>query len=306
MYVRVVLAFVAVSLLVLAGGPAAWAQTSVPYVFTANTPAKAAEVNANFDALEAGLNAVEAQVGGVPVDSTTYPTFGPFPAEGAGTENVVILKEVTNPATGAAVYHANVFYTASGGVPTGVFAVVTTSDGTTATDFDKSVQTFDAASLRISSVTNYVNTVPPAEPTTVNGTFDYTVYCFTPARYGRLQHCVQEFENTFASSPRFGEIQYRRRDRIFSLGSSATPSAVSSVTFNGLTFTDAVFRTDYRHAGEHRVSIIANGVGRVFLQESGGNPQAVVWYRIGGVASGSLSGTPFAASGDADGVFFTP
>jgi len=61
------------------------AQTTVPNVFTAGTPARAAEVNGNFQALAAAIDALAARVNKLEGGATTD-------ADDTGTDNLSILQ----------------------------------------------------------------------------------------------------------------------------------------------------------------------------------------------------------------------
>ena len=76
----------ALMLCTLAIAPAAWAQTTVPHTFAAGSPAKAGEVNANFQALAAAINSLAARLDRAEGKLTAADIVGTYRFQGLQTE----------------------------------------------------------------------------------------------------------------------------------------------------------------------------------------------------------------------------
>jgi hypothetical protein len=70
----------------LAIAPATWAQTTVPHTFAAGSPAKAGEVNANFQALAAAINSLAARLDRAEGKLTAADIVGTYRFQGLQTE----------------------------------------------------------------------------------------------------------------------------------------------------------------------------------------------------------------------------
>lgn len=76
----------ALMLCTLAAAPTAWAQTTVPHTFAAGSPAKAGEVNANFQTLAAAINSLAARLDKAEGRLTAADIVGTYRFQGLQTE----------------------------------------------------------------------------------------------------------------------------------------------------------------------------------------------------------------------------
>ncbi|MBI4082181.1 MAG: hypothetical protein HY423_06170 [Candidatus Lambdaproteobacteria bacterium] len=309
----------------------AFAQTvTVPTTFSANTTAKASEVNANFEALataatatNATVTALAATVSALPGAPTAVPSGysgnGAFASTDtlAGRNVIVLQRKVDTNLDGTAesyVYQVRMAYTDTSGNYVFENATVNTgTDGMTVTIWSKNVDTMTGTDENKFTEGQYTQQ-PYSTALTLTRTLDNQRHCFTANYYGVMRACIRAEDNTAINNTRVFD-----ESRITVSMANAPFFTANTVDIgpNSLTFpdTNVVGRIDYRSTKQ--IILIARNVGVVFRHqmEVDNTPYQAVWYRVGGVAYGSLApttnnpvGTPFGGSGSlaTGNPFFTP
>jgi len=275
------------------------AQVSVPNSFTAGTPAKAAEINANFQALvDAGNVSPRSLVSG-------YAT-----PEGAtdaiADRNVTVMKssDGTNNYYQIWIWHAggSLSQINVGGTPTTfthIIQICFLTETTTGVFGSTSCFRFGSDDpytqlSRLNYLESFTYNATAVETSTgANSTTSTFMKPTLPAFNGgvpRIDYSTDiatgNVTSVFGRSRFYGKV-------------------VGSIKFNGLTFNDVMF---YEEPGRDRVRFWAAGIGLIAEQRdssnAGGRFYALIFNRVNGVTGGLLVGTPFATGGAFEGVWF--
>ena len=273
----------------------ALAQVALPHTFSAGTAASAAEVNANFQALA----------------NSTHPSmpggYGqPFSSNGTlAGRNVVVLSSF-NGAVWRYMVRMRYANTISenvvvAGAPTqpayiALYVIVQTdADGVTVQSVNSTIESMADTTYTLWNMEGATYLTDGTGKTVVNSDVQGLRMCNSAALQDSLWVCP-----TIYRHPTTGELNY--------LGSDATRTMsvhTEPVLINGMTFSDYRVENFLRM---ERTRIRAKGIGVVhdWRPQDGWNFKAI-WYRTeGNTPVGNLTGTPFAAAGALNGVFFTP
>ena len=284
---------------------------SVPNTFSAGQPANAADVNANFAALENAINAA----GAAQFGSQYY--IQPSSTGDLGSRNVIVLKE-NRGGTGTCsedVYRVRVNFTNTNNVSVG-----TAGGGTVTPDEIWLFGYLCASGTTVQYAAEYLYAIPSSggfpqaqgaeinEDTDGNGTFD------SNNSYG--------YRQTYKANPLSSALLVNSVE-IYSNGSGETLSAQSyssltsalsgSISVNGDTFNDVIVqnylsfdRTRFRAAGIGVVQEVSDTGNYLSDPVFGGQSiSRAIYYRMeGGPSGGSLSGTPFAPGETYSGIWF--
>lgn len=294
-------------LLTACSAPLAWGQVAVPFNFIPNTPAVSAQVNANFQALVNAINSHFSETTTIP---SGYRHIPPFTTNTA-SPNVIVLKYTSGSETR---YKFQITYD-DGTSGIWVSSFVHTSDGTTVirwgnSKFSISSPHSPSFTLPIIAVRQETGTqtTTPITSAAANS-FDpslggnWVFQCFGVRRNGTLRLCLTRLSDLSTNN----EISTASFPRTEAVLTGSAIMANTNYVYNGLTFTDLLMRNDGGAAGTER--IIARNIGTVaekLPNNFSESARAVIYYRMEGVAQGSLAGTPFESGGAAFGAFFTP
>lgn len=309
---RTIVSFLSACALLLAA-PAAWAQVTVPNTFTAGTPAKASEVNANFTALANAINNLTANSGGTLTAVTGYSdTYGASSA--VADRNVWVYRE-TNSNTGNIGYSVWMLY------KNGTVKV----DNATDTTFPY-VQAFlsvssDTGGSTVTSVSEQRRGTNDALGS-LTQTYETEDYSYDTSGANETPGADVNAKRVFvyANAPYFNQL---RASYLIGFPSSTSSSPrvlqdysdvwmafTGSMVINGITFSDVAI--DLRPGfGSRR--IYAKNVGLVYEDQSytdTATPSSaaftLIYARVNGTEYGvsNLTGTPFGSGGALNGVFF--
>ena len=272
---------------------------TVPHNFTSGTPAKAAEVNENFENLDSRVSTLESSVNTVTENSGFSMPFAAVGQE----KNVVVMVRDNN--LGGKSYKATIRYANStdqvsvSGVLTirpfisnNVY-VGTVSDGSIV-DISSYVDAPDNESF--SSYTSEVSNYDPQSliKTLLSDDKSYTEKCNDK---GGVLQCLGQGKST--SDPSFdGFYSYAYIQSLME-----GPYTISNITYSQ----DIQLR--HKITGSRGVRINVKGVGTVLEQPStvsldNSGIYKAVYYHSNGVTGGSLSGSPFAPGQPLAGLFF--
>ena len=274
------------------------AQVSVPNTFTSGTTAKAAEINANFQALvDAGNVAPRSLVSGygTPEGAT----------DAIADRNVTVMSssDGTNNFYQIWMWYAggSLSQIDVGGTPTTFshilelcFLTETTAgvfSSASCFRFGSDDPYSQLSRLTYSEVFTYDDSA--GETSTVGSTKPTTNMVSTlPAFNGGVPRL--DIVTDIATG---NVTAVRARSRFYG-------KVVGDIKFNGLTFSDVMF---YETPARDRVRFWAAGIGLIAEQRSshaGGRFYAVIFHRVNGTSVGSLSGTPFAANAAFENAWF--
>lgn len=299
----------------------AWGQVTVPNTFSAGTPGVAADVNANFQAVVDGINAINSS--STPLDDT-YRGRQYSATDTGGTRNVVVLRAIDPNDNNNSFYSVRVSYQNGtvdvSGTPTTFTYVrenarIITIAGTVSSATNRREGTNDT-SLGGNSFWNYEwITYDPvsAVPTVVSNQGERRFRCHNPSVSGMVRNCWRQTRDPSGLDPAGSPTMIVNRSRIASVTTGSFD--VGSLTFaNGgavVSFLSNAIGLNYAR--------VAKDVGVVLETRTDAGPTNdqrarffVLYYRIEGfdggagvgVAVGSLIGTPFIGA-PWSGVFFT-
>lgn len=299
------------------------ALAQVPHTFSANSPAKAAEVNANFQALVDGINAIN--LAATPLDSS-YSGWQYSSTATAGSKNVIVLRAIDPIDDTQSFYLVRVSYQNGSvdvnGTPT-TFTYVRKNArliaiGSTVSLAANRKEGTNDIELSGNSLwkSQWIEYELGTAVVVVNGNQGERRFrCHNPAVSGMVRNCWRRTSDPSGIDPAAGsQTMIVNRSRI---------ASVTSGSFNAgaLTFPNGGAVQSYlSNAISLNFSRVARNVGVVLETRTKAgttNDQTahfiVIYYRIEGVdggngvgmAVGSLVGTPLEATKTFSGVFFT-
>ena len=273
---------------------------AVPHVFSAPTPIVSSEVNANFTDLDTRVTTLETTI---PV----FPDFSgfnmPFSADGA-PKNVVVIEK-------------NLF---GGGMEYAVFTRFANSTEQVSIDGVLTIRPFFSSEAFIETDSGN-NLIAIESEIETPDTLSFANFNIEESEYDTatlVKTVTADSVRTIASSiSNLGSTVTWHETLVLSIDGSfvenfiwsAIQTTSGAFTVNGMTFPEIMIQVEnYREFGS-TVSenvVFAKGVGPIAAAQSNDfeNNHLVIYYRIGGVANGSLVGTPFDTGQPLDGLFF--
>ena len=291
-----------------------WAQL---ITFSANTPARAADVNANFTYLD-NANATQDSAITALTPVALGPEYGTFQyGPSATTPNVIVLQGADPQ--GRVYYRVRISYetgtTCSAGDPTTCARVrqiidAETTDGVTLAKVEYTTEGTDAAigagGAESWESDRYEMTGLPASPapSLITNTRTRRFQCFGPNNAGLVRHCELRVTDTDAAQD---PDLYLDRSTLFSVINA-------SFTVKGFTFPNGGARVSvFGNARELDYALHAMNIGSVLETHTDVGPGLervtyfVIYYKLGSSAAiGNVASTPFGPGGALLNTFFTP
>jgi hypothetical protein len=262
----------------------------VPNTFSDGTPAVAAEVNANFSALDSRISDIE----------NSTPNLGgygtPFSADGA-PKNVVVLEQPQDD--GSTAYNIRSRYATSSeeisinGTLTqrpfiAGYTYVEVDDLGDITWISNYIEAPDTEDYIVYNVEE--TTYDPAPPLFKTVDDDTIWEDWTLCDGGQTTICVIDVSLSATG------------DHVRTYAWSSIRGLSGPLTVNNMTFDDV--RLEQSITGDY-VRVRAKGVGEVLRAANDGSwERRLIYYHVNGVTEGDLDGTPFAPGEDLDGFFF--
>lgn len=293
----------------------------IPNTFTAGTPATAADVNANFSAVDSRVSTLEStassqvtnignvdtRVAALETTATTQASdndfngyYLPFAAAGEA-KNVIVLRRTNSD--GTVTYQARVRHSSGqtisvNGTPTArthiasyVWAPASSIGSTVATDASDYIESPET--------TNYVDFLVEDSHIDLNNGNLKTVNT-----NGDVERWIDQSSSGTNGLRSVGPIRVEINDVFnrYTHYSSQYIGKLPTSTIEGITYNDVAVQQ--RLGGGHS-RLRAKGIGTIFQIQNGQPTRAAVYYRVNGQTGGSLSGTPFEPGvGNLDGLFF--